>query len=90
MEDTYLDAPAMLNRINKLKEEAETIFKEIEKSRDIMNRLRKYFEGVSADRLQKKFDDIAATYREFYNYLNEKAELMNRLVTNTQRADEEQ
>ena len=89
MENTYLDAQAMLKRINTMQNQSETIFREIEKTRDVMNRLRNYFEGSSANRLQKKFDDIAGTYKDLFEYLREKAQLMDELVANTKAADED-
>ena len=88
MEDTYLDAQAMLKRINTMQSEAQDIFKEIEKTRDVMEQLKEYFEGVSANRLQNQFNEIAATYKDLYEYLKRKAALMDQLTKNTEKTDE--
>ena len=64
MEDTYLDADAMLKRIEDMKREAEDVYTTLSASEDVMNRLKKYFQGVSANKLQAKFAELAGTYKE--------------------------
>ena len=71
--NTYLDPDAMVRRINKMKEEAEAVYKEISKANFIMEDLKSNFTGESAARLQKKYNDLANTYDELLRFLNEKA-----------------
>ena len=87
--NTYLDPDAMVRRINKMKEEAEAVYKEISKANFIMEDLKKDFTGESAARLQKKYNDLANTYDELLRFLNEKATMMAGLTTNIKNADEQ-
>ena len=89
MENTYLDPEAMLKRINTMKEQADAIYSEIKKTRLIMDDLKHNFEGTSADRLQKKYNELADTFDDFLAFLNEKAAMMEGLTTNIKKADEE-
>ena len=88
MEDTYLDADAMLRRIEKMRTEAEDVYKTLTATEVVMEKLKKYFMGESANRLQSKFADLASTYKELLNYLNSKADAMRELTANVTAADE--
>ena len=89
MINTYLDADAMLKRINVMQEQAEAVFQQIEKTKDVMEELKRNFEGASAARLQEKYNNLANTFNDLLSYLKQKADDMQTLTTNVTRADEE-
>lgn len=88
MENTYLDPEATLRRINNMKDQAQKIHSEIDKSRNIMEELKKGFEGASADRLQSNYNKLADTFDELLKFLQSKSELMSSLTTNIKKTDE--
>ena len=89
MINTYLDADAMLKRINVMQEQAEAVFQQIEKTKGVMEELKRNFEGASAARLQEKYNNLANTFNDLLSYLKQKADDMQTLTTNVTRADEE-
>lgn len=88
MENTYLDPEATLRRINNMKDQAQKIHSEIDKSRNIMEELKKGFEGASADRLQSNYNKLADTFNDLLTFLQSKSELMSSLTTNIKKTDE--
>ena len=88
MENTYLDPEATLKRINNMKDQAQKIHSDIDHSRDIMEDLKKGFEGASADRLQSRYNKLAETFDDLLKFLQSKAEMMSDLTTNIKKTDE--
>ena len=88
MDNTYLDAEATLSRMRNMESQSDTVKATIEQTRTIMEELQKKFEGVSASTLQKEYNDVAETFDDFRNYLQEKIKDMETLTGNITRADE--
>ncbi len=86
--DTYLDAEATLTRMRDMETQSDTIKKIIDSSRDIMEELQTKFTGVSASTLQKEYNEVADTFNEFRNYLQQKIKDMETLTGNITRTDE--
>ena len=88
MNNTYLDAEATLARMHTMEDQSDTIKKIIDSSRDIMEELQTKFTGVSASTLQKEYNEVADTFNEFRNYLQQKIKDMETLTGNITRTDE--
>ncbi len=88
MENTYLDPEATLKRINNMKDQANKIHSDISRSKDVMEELKKGFEGESANRLQQNYNKLANTFDDLLKFLQSKSEMMNDLTTNIKRTDE--
>ena len=86
--NTYLDAEATLTRMRNMETQADTIKNTIDATRDIMTELSNKFTGVSATSLQKEYNDVAETFDDFRNYLQQKIKDMETLTGNITRADE--
>ena len=86
--NTYLDAEATLTRMRNMETQSDTIKKTIDETRNIMEELSKNFTGVSAATLQKEYSDVAETFDDFRNYLQQKIKDMETLTGNITRADE--
>ena len=71
-----------------MKDQAQKIHSEIDKSRNIMEELKKGFEGASADRLQSNYNKLADTFNDLLTFLQSKSELMSSLTTNIKKTDE--
>ena len=86
--DTYLDAEATLTRMRNMETQSDTIKATIDETRNIMEELQKNFTGVSAATLQKEYNDVAETFDDFRNYLQQKIKDMETLTGNITRTDE--
>lgn len=86
--NTYLDAEATLSRMRNMETQSDTIKATIDQTRGIMEELQKNFTGVSAATLQKEYQDVADTFDEFRNYLQQKIKDMETLTGNITRTDE--
>ncbi len=86
--NTYLDAEATLTRMRNMETQSDTIKATIDETRNIMEELQKNFTGVSAATLQKEYNDVADTFTEFRNYLQQKIKDMETLTGNITRTDE--
>jgi len=86
--NTYLDAEATLTRMRNMETQSDTIKATIDQTRGIMEELQKNFTGVSAATLQKEYQDVADTFDEFRNYLQQKIKDMETLTGNITRTDE--
>ena len=86
--NTYLDAEATLTRMRNMETQSDTIKATIDETRNIMEELQKNFTGVSAATLQKEYNDVADTFNEFRNYLQQKIKDMETLTGNITRTDE--
>lgn len=86
--NTYLDAEATLTRMRNMETQSDTIKATIDQTRGIMDELQKNFTGVSSARLQKEYQDVADTFDEFRNYLQQKIKDMETLTGNITRTDE--
>lgn len=86
--NTYLDAEATLTRMRNMETQSDTIKATIDQTRGIMEELQKNFTGVSAARLQKEYQDVADTFDDFRNYLQQKIKDMETLTGNITRTDE--
>ena len=88
MNNTYLDAEATLARMHTMEDQSDTIKTTLDETRNIMEELQKNFTGVSSTKLQKEYADVAATFNEFRNYLQQKIKDMETLTGNITRTDE--
>ena len=86
--NSYLDAEASLNRMRNMETQSDTIKSTIDETRNIMEELQKNFTGVSASTLQKEYNDVAETFDDFRNYLQQKIKDMETLTGNITRTDE--
>lgn len=86
--NTYLDAEATLTRMRNMETQSDTIKTTIDETRNIMEELQKNFTGVSAATLQKEYNDVADTFDDFRNYLQQKIKDMETLTGNITRTDE--
>ena len=86
--NTYLDADATLTRMRTMETQSDTIKKTIDETRNIMDDLSRDFVGVSASTLQKEYGDVAETFDDFRNYLQQKIKDMETLTGNITRTDE--
>lgn len=86
--NTYLDAEATLTRMRNMETQSDTIKATIDQTRGIMEELQKNFTGVSAATLQKEYQDVADTFDDFRNYLQQKIKDMETLTGNITRTDE--
>ena len=86
--NTYLDAEATLTRMRNMETQSDTIKATIDETRNIMEELQKNFTGVSASTLQKEYNDVADTFNDFRNYLQQKIKDMETLTGNITRTDE--
>ena len=86
--NTYLDAEATLTRMRNMETQSDTIKSTIDQTRGIMEELQKNFTGVSATTLQKEYEDVANTFDDFRNYLQQKIKDMETLTGNITRTDE--
>lgn len=86
--NTYLDAEATLTRMRNMETQSDTIKATIDQTRGIMEELQKNFTGVSASTLQKEYEDVANTFDDFRNYLQQKIKDMETLTGNITRTDE--
>lgn len=86
--NTYLDAEATLSRMRNMESQANVIKTTIDQTRNIMEELQKNFTGVSAAALQKEYNDVAATFDDFRNYLQQKIQDMEILTGNITKVDE--
>ncbi len=86
--NTYLDAEATLTRMRNMETQSDTIKATIDETRNIMEELQKNFTGVSASTLQKEYNDVAETFDDFRNYLQQKIKDMETLTGNITRTDE--
>ncbi len=86
--NTYLDAEATLSRMRNMETQSDTIKATIDETRNIMEELQKNFTGVSAATLQKEYNDVADTFNDFRNYLQQKIKDMETLTGNITRTDE--
>lgn len=86
--NTYLDAEATLTRMRNMETQSDTIKSTIDETRNIMEELQKNFTGVSASTLQKEYNDVAETFDDFRNYLQQKIKDMETLTGNITRTDE--
>ncbi len=86
--NTYLDAEATLTRMRNMETQSDTIKSTIDETRNIMEELQKNFTGVSAATLQKEYNDVAETFDDFRNYLQQKIKDMETLTGNITRTDE--
>ena len=86
--NTYLDAEATLTRMRNMETQSDTIKSTIDETRNIMEELQKNFTGVSAATLQKEYNDVADTFDDFRNYLQQKIKDMETLTGNITRTDE--
>ena len=87
-QNTYLDADATLARMRNMETQSDTIKATIDTTRDIMEELAKNFEGVSSATLQKEYNDVAETFDDFRNYLQQKIKDMETLTGNITITDE--
>jgi len=88
MDNTYLDAEATLARMRNMESQSDTIKSTIDETRTIMEELQKNFTGVSAQTLQKEYDDVAETFDDFRRYLQQKIKDMETLTGNITATDE--
>ncbi len=88
MQDTYLDADATLERMQKMETQADTIKTVLDSSENIMEELKENFSGVSAMKLQNNYNEIAETFSQFRNYLQSKVKEMETLTKNITTTDE--
>ncbi len=86
--DTYLDADATLTRMHSMEEQSDTVKATIDQTKGIMDELATNFTGVSATTLQKEYQDVADTFDDFRNYLQQKIKDMETLTGNITRTDE--
>lgn len=86
--NTYLDAEATLTRMRNMETQSDTIKTTIDETRNIMEELQRNFTGVSASTLQKEYNDVAETFDDFRNYLQQKIKDMETLTGNITRTDE--
>lgn len=86
--DTYLDADATLARMRNMETQSDTVKATIDETRGIMEELQNKFTGVSATKLQKEYQDVADTFDDFRNYLQQKIKDMETLTGNITRTDE--
>ena len=86
--NTYLDAEATLSRMRNMETQSDTIKATIDQTRGIMEELQKNFTGVSASTLQKEYNDVAETFDDFRNYIQQKIKDMETLTGNITRTDE--
>ncbi len=86
--NTYLDAEATLTRMRNMETQSDTIKSTIDETRNVMEELQKNFTGVSAATLQKEYNDVAETFDDFRNYLQQKIKDMETLTGNITRTDE--
>ncbi len=86
--NTYLDADATLTRMRNMETQSDTVKATIDETKGIMEELQTKFEGVSATKLQKEYQDVADTFDDFRNYLQQKIKDMETLTGNITATDE--
>lgn len=88
MQNTYLDKDAMITRISNMQQQAQTIRAVLEDTRNIMEELKRNFQGDSANRLQAKYNELAESFSSLNSYITEKADALRNLASNISSADE--
>ena len=88
MQNTYLDKDAMITRISNMQQQAQVIHSILEETGNVMDELRRNFQGDSANRLQAKYNQVADSFNSLNNYISEKAEALRNLASNISSADE--
>lgn len=86
--DTYLDAEATLTRLRNMDSQAGKVKDVLDGTKGVMEDLTHNFTGVSATNLQKEYNDVAETFKDFHNYLQSKIIEMETLTGNITTTDE--